>query len=147
MKMLKFLLVPMFTLALTACSSTGQLDLSKLPNIANLATTGITNPVTATNVYQVKQGYAAALQLMVSYRNYCWETDYKTLMADPIRKPVCSQRRAVVRGMQQAEANAKLAIGKLDQFVSQYPTLDASALVAAATQAVSAFQASVPKTN
>jgi len=147
MKMLKFFVVPLLALTLTACGTTGGLNLPtlNLPQIANAITNGVPDPVTATNVYQIKQGYAAALQLMVSYRNYCYETNYATLMADPIRKPICQNRRSVVRAMQSAEAKAKQAVGAVDTFVTQHPTLDASALIAAASQAVAAFKLTVPR--
>lgn len=140
--MKRYLIAPVLALTLLVGGcATG----SKLDNLIQAVTTTITNPVGATDIYRVKNAYAAALQLVVGYREYCWSRPYAVLMADPISKPICERRRAVVRAAQSARRNARGAINAAEQFVANNPTLNAASAVSAAWQAVTDFQNSVPR--
>lgn len=115
-----------------------------LGDIISLANAQIANPITATNVYQVKNGYAAALQISADWRQYCFSMKYKVLMEDPIARPVCSKRRAVVRAIKTYGPVAGKAVQDAEAFVAQHPTLDASAVISVAMQAVAKFRAVIP---
>lgn len=116
-------------------------------SIVAVATTTITNPITSTDIYRVKNTYAAANQLVVDYRAYCWSQPYAVLMADPISKPICQNRRPAVRAAQSYRAKASFAIGQADTFTRNNPTLNAATVVNAAWAAVTAYQNSIPKIN
>jgi hypothetical protein len=64
--------------------------------------------------------------LAVEYRAYCWSKPYAVLMADPVSKPICQKRRAVVRAFQKARLNASAAIVAAQNFVASNPTLNAA---------------------
>lgn len=113
-------------------------------DIISIANAQIANPITATNVYQVKNGYAASLQIAADWRQYCFSMKYRTIMADPIAKPVCSSRRSVVRAIRTYGPVAGKAVQDAETFVAQHPTLDASAVISVAMQAVAKFRAVIP---
>lgn len=115
-----------------------------LGDMISLANAQIANPVSATNIYQAKNGYAAALELAGQWRAYCFGMTYKAIMADPVARPVCSNRRAVVRSIKTYGPPAGRAIADAEAFVSQHPTLDASVVISAAVQAVAKFRAIIP---
>lgn len=143
--MKRLLLVPtlfLALLALPACSSTGGPDFGKLLSVV---TNPIANPVSATDIYRVKNVYAASLELMAKYRQACWSKPYAQLMADPILKPTCQSRRPAVRAMQAAQVTAATAIGLAEAFVRDHPTLDATAIIGAAMTAATAFQNTMPR--
>lgn len=125
-------------LALPGCAGT------KTGDLISAATTTITNPVKAVNVYQVKNAYAATLQLAVSWREYCYSKPYAALMTDPVAKPVCQSRRRVVRAVQSAQPKAASAIRTAENFVRNNPTLNATSVISAAWDAVAAFRSAVP---
>lgn len=108
------------------------------------AYTAITSPKT---IYDVKNAYAAGDTLVINYRKYCWSQSYATILADPIAKPICQNRRSVVRTAQSARLQASNAIAKAQTFIAQNPTLDASAVIAAAWNAVLAFKNNIPTVN
>jgi hypothetical protein len=112
--------------------------------IVSAVTTTVNNPVGNTDIYRIKNAYAAALELAVQYRSYCWSAPYATLMADPVAKPVCQHRRAVVRAVQKGKANAHAAIVAAQNFVRDNPTLNAATAIGAAWTAVTDFQNAVP---
>lgn len=127
---------------LAGCAGLGE---TKLGLAVKAVTTTIVNPVGTTDIYRVKNAYAAALELAVEYRRYCWSKPYAVLLADPVSKPVCANRRAAVRFAQSAQRNAGGTIAAAENFVANNPTLNASTLVAAAWQAVTDFQNAIPK--
>jgi hypothetical protein len=137
--MKRILLLPLMLLALSvsACGTIG--------NIANIATTTVTNPVDAVDIYRLKNTYAASLELMVKYREYCWSKPYAALMADPVAKPTCQSRRPAVRAMQSAQLNARKAVVAAEDFARNYPTLNAATAIAAAWSAVTTFQNTLPR--
>lgn len=107
-------------------------------------TTPITNPVSRTDIYRVKNVYAATLELAVKYREYCWSRPYRVLMADPVASRVCQSRRAVVQTIQRTQVKAKVAINRADAFVRSNPTFTAAAAISEAWAAVREFQNAVP---
>lgn len=109
-------------------------------DVVRAVTTTINNPVGDTNLNQVKNGYAVALQLTIDYRKYCWQAPYVTLMADPVAGPVCKNRRAVVRAAQNAKARAKAAIVAAQNFIADNPTLNAATAIGAAMKAVTDYR-------
>ncbi len=137
--MKRILLVSILALALAGCA-----QLSQIGGFISTATTTITNPITSVDIYRVKNVYAATLQLVVDYRKYCWDRPYAILIADPIAKPVCQNRRAVIRTAQAAQLKAGSAVRSADNFVTNNPTLSAATVVSAAWAAVTDFQNAVP---
>lgn len=118
--------------------------ISDIFKAANAATVTIENPVDDVDIYRVKNAYAAALEVAAEYRRYCWARPYAVLLVDPVSKPVCERRRAVVRAFQSAQAKAKMAIDMADRFVVENPTINAISVVRAAWDAVQQFRAVVP---
>lgn len=139
--MKRILLLPVFllSLALAGCAGTNVGD------FLTAATSTVTNPVSAVDIYRVKNVYAASLQIMVKYREFCWSKPYAALMADPVAKPTCQNRRAAVRVMQTAQIDAHNAISAAETFVRNNPTLNAATAISAAWTAVTAFQNTLPR--
>lgn len=137
--MRKMILAAAMALALAGC----DLTTSVLQGGGSLTAT-VQNPVGSVDIYRVKQGYAAAMELVLDYRRYCWARPYAVLMADEFAKPICRHRRQVVRTAQSARVKAATSIKVADDFVRANPTLSAVSVLGAAWNAVSAFQASVP---
>jgi len=95
------------------------------------------NPISSVTLYQVKNVYAIGLQLVVDYRNYCWARPYAVLMADPVAKPLCQNRRANVRAAQSAKAVAKKAVNTAE-------AIGTSDVITVAWNAVNVFKNAVP---
>lgn len=136
--MKRFLILCAVALSLSGCAGT------KVGDLLQAATTTIANPIGVNDIYRVKNAYAAALELAVEYRRYCWERPYAALMADPVSKPVCQNRRAVVRFAQSSSLKARRAIRSAETFVANNPTLNAATAIDAAWRAVTEFQRAVP---
>lgn len=134
MRMLKPLLLVM-ALSLGACQTTSNPFQS------------VTNPVTNLDIYRVKNTYAATLQLAKDWRTYCWSKTYKAIMADPVAKPVCQNRRQTVRQIQKYQPVAGSAVAKADAFVKANPTVSAVSLIGPAWDAVTALQNVIPRVN
>lgn len=139
MKRILLLPVMLLSLALAGCAGTNVGD------FLTAATSTVTNPVSAVDIYRVKNVYAASLQIVVKYREFCWSKPYAALMADPVAKPTCQNRRAAVRTMQAAQINARNAINSVETFVRNNPTLNAATAISAAWTAVTAFQNTLPR--
>lgn len=137
--MKRLLILPVMLLVLAGCAQVGS--------VISTATKTVTNPVTQVDIYRVKNVYAATLELAVKYREYCWSQPYAALMADRIARPVCQDRRLIVRRMQTAQVKARSAINSADNFARQNPTVNAYTAVSAAWAAVTDFQNTVPKVN
>jgi hypothetical protein len=135
------LLVIPLALALAGCQTTD------LTNLLPAVTAPIVNPITGVNIYQIKNVYAATLQLATDYRTYCYSKPYAAIMADPIAKPICQNRRAIIRNIQLAQAKASSAVKSADAFVQNNPTFTTSTALDAAWKAVTDFQSAVPKIN
>lgn len=141
--MRRFLLLPVMLIALAVGGCAG----TTVGDLFSAATSTITNPVSSVDIYRVKNVYAATLQLVVDYRKYCWSAPYVDLMSSPISRPICKDRRAVVRVAKAAQLKAGSAIRSADNFVRSNPTLNAAGVVAAAWRAVTDFQNAVPRVN
>lgn len=142
--MKRILLIPALLLALAVSACTNGPNLGALLNIA---TSTVTNPVNAVDIYRVKNVYAASLELAKQYRTSCWSKPYAAILADPVLGTVCKNRRATVRAMQAAQLKAASAIDSAQTFVADNPTLNAASVIAAAWSAVTAFQSAVPATR
>lgn len=138
--MKKLILVVALSLALAGCGAG-----TKVGQIIDAATTTVTNPVDAVQIYRVKNVYAVSLELMAKYREYCWSKPYAVLMADPVAKPTCQSRRPAVRAMQAAQINARKAIDAAEDFARNYPSLNAATVISVAWEAVTAFQNTMPR--
>ena len=130
-------------LALTGCATTGP----QIGDIGKVLTSTIDNPVSGVDIYRVKNTYAAALELAVEYRTYCWSKPYAVLMVDPVARPICERRRPIVRAIQAGKAKAKAAVITAENFVANNPTLNAASVIGAAWQAVTDFQSAIPATK
>lgn len=126
------------SLTLGGCAGT------KLGDLWQKATADFANPVDRTDIHRAELAYAAALELAVEYRRYCWSAPYATLMADPVARPICEKRRAAVRLMQRYRRIAGVALGEAQQFVANNPTLSAAGIVGAAWSAIDNFQRAIP---
>lgn len=140
--MRKLAIAGAIALALTVGGCSGA---AKVADLVSAVTTPIKNPVDRVDIYRVKNVYAATLSLSVDYRAYCWSKPYRALMADPVAKPLCKSRRAVVRKIQSADNKAHFAIRKAERFVQNNPTVTAATVISAAWTAVRQFQNAVPR--
>ena len=140
--MKRYLLIPLLAgaLALSACSGT----LQKAGQVVDAVTQTIVNPLGDVDIYRVKNVYAAGLQLEVDYRDYCWSKPYAALMADPIARPVCRNRRPNVRAIQAGARHASNAIRVAERFIRDNPSGNAVSYVSAAWTAVQDFRATIP---
>lgn len=134
--MRKIVLAVTLALSLAGCGHFGD--------VFKLVTASIDNPISGVDIYRVKNTYAAALEIAAEYRRYCWSASYKVLMSDPVAKPLCQKRRAVVRAIDSADDKASAAIGAAESFVAKNPTISAITVIGAAWDAVTAFKASIP---
>lgn len=130
-------------LALTL-SLGGCLTLSELGSTIQFATSSVNNPVSATNIYQIKNAYAASAELAVEYRRYCWSAPYANLMADPVASRLCRSRRPVTRAIMAADQKAFFAVSAAENFVTANPTLSAVSVISAAVKAVTDFRNVIP---
>jgi hypothetical protein len=137
----RLLLIPLLLagLALGGCLQT-------FGEVTRAVTTTIANPVGGKNIYQAKLVYASALEIAVKYREYCYSRPYASLMADPVAKPICQNRRPNVRALQSARWKASAAIRTADNFVRNNPTLNATSAIGAAWAAVTDFQSLAART-
>jgi hypothetical protein len=103
-----------------------------------LPTASVTNPVTPMSLYDLKATYAIAQAGADTYiQRYrdgfrCTKTRLESVTN------LCSRRSIVVK-MQDADRKAGIALGRVEVFVRDNPTIDASAVLAAAQSAVTAF--------
>lgn len=114
--------------------------------VSGCASTGsIQNPITNNDVYRLKLAYDTTLKLANAYRTECFKRTYAQIMADPIWKPVCQNRRDVVRAIQRYQPPAGTAVRKVAQFAKDNPTVSLISLLGPAWDAVTAFQNAVPR--
>lgn len=130
---MKRILIVALALSLAGCAGT----VDKI----NSVYTAVTSPTT---IYQVKNAYAAGDQLVIDYRKYCWSKPYAAIVTDPVAKPLCQNRRAIVRTAQSARAKASAAIKQAEAFIASNPTLNAGSVISAARSAVTAYRNTVP---
>lgn len=135
---------PLLAALLAACLAGCASLPGPLGDAIRVVSTTIANPVNQTDIYRAKNTYAATLELAAEYRRYCWSRPYAALLADPVARPICERRRAVVRAFQSARGNAGAALVAAENFIADNPTLNAASAVSAAWKAITDFQSSVP---
>lgn len=112
--------------------------------IIRAATGTFVNPVGQINIYQVKEGYAAVLEVADGWRDYCWPTSpfksYADLMKDPISRTLCQNRRNTLRIINAADDKAFDALTRAEKFIIANPTVNAAAIVSEAWAAVQDFK-------
>lgn len=140
MKLNRILLVPLLALALFASGCAGN-PLGRIGDAIHAATSVVTDPV---NIYRVKLTYGAALDVANAWRETCWGKPYAELVAAPVTKALCQNRRATLRALQRADLSAQAAIASAEQFAQASPQ-NAAAAITAAWNAVIAFQSAIPK--
>ena len=98
------------------------------------ACASIQNPVSRNQLYGIEAAYGVALSAAVGYRNLplCHRGESPTLYN------ICAQR-SVILALQAADRKAEVAIAEANDFVRNYPTLNAAQAIQAASNAVAAF--------
>lgn len=137
-------IVAVLSLALLLVGCAGTRTTIGFGDFVKAVTTTVDNPISGVDIYRVKNTYAAAGELVVEWRRYCWSAPYATLIKDPLARPVCSGRRETLRIIQSADNKAFAAIAAADRFVAENPTLNAASAISAAWQAVTTFQSAIP---
>ncbi len=90
------------------------------------------NPVSENNIYVIRAGYdAVVLPWLAAYVQLPRCAAGTTISV----RNVCSEV-AIIRKAQKADRNVELALDKAEAFVVAHPTLNASALISAATAAI-----------
>lgn len=89
----------------------------------------VSTPTTRNALYGAVNGYGVALAAASTYKNLCVQQ-----LADKGCRPR-------VLAMQKADAKASARIDAANKFIKTYPTVDASNLIAAASDAVTEFKA------
>ncbi len=143
MKTPRILISTALALALVSCGPAREVA-EFVGKATTSLTTTITNPLGPVDIYRVKNAYAASLQLAADYRSYCWSKSYAAIVADPISKVACENRRAIVRAMQRTSSNASGAIRVADKFIRDNPNGNAISYVSSAWDAVQSFRSSIP---
>lgn len=133
--MKRFLVAACLALSLGACA--------QLQNAVGIATTSVSNPISLNQLAAVESSYAAILSVAVKYRRLPLCRTGETEFSGPT---LCARRSVVVQ-IQSANRTAHAAILTARNFVRRNPTVDASAVIAAAVDAVSRFRAVVPTTG
>jgi hypothetical protein len=134
----------MLVVALAIATSVGGCAGTKVGDFISSATSTITNPVKASDVYAAKNAYAIASEFAAEYRRYCYSKPYKVLLADPVAKPICQSRRDVIRKIQRAEANVEIAVARAEKFIRENPTLNAAAVIGGIWDALDAYRSATP---
>lgn len=133
-----------FAVALCLAGCAGS-QTTSIGDLIKLGTTGVQNPVSSTNIYQLQLAYAAALQVSVDYRNYCYSKSYEEILKDPVMRAVCEYRRRVLTQIQKYRPKAGSAVRSAEAFVFANPTVSAAGVLDDAWKAVTDFQNAVPR--
>lgn len=150
MRVMKLLFAGLLALTIASCTNAQRGDLGGL-----LGGGVVVNPVSSVDIYRIKNVYGATLELVIKWREYCGipagapaaTRSYASLMADPIAKPVCTNRRGTLLKIQKVQAKAGAAIRYADDWVRQNPNVSATSVIGPAWDAVTAFQQIVPRVN
>lgn len=115
-----------------------RLLVSALVALSVSACATLQNPINLTRLAQVESAYGIALSLAVGYYqlykiNRCTTTHLESATN------ICARRSVVVK-LQQADRTAQISLQAARKFVNDNPTLDAGALIDAASLAVDAFR-------
>src|SRR5436190_22597327 len=103
-----------------------------------LPTATVKNPVLPASLYDVKATYAIAQSGAVAYIDRYRQGHRCTTTALESPANLCSRRSVVIK-LQNADRTAQIALGRVDAFIRDNPTIDASAVIYAAQSAVTAF--------
>lgn len=103
-----------------------------------LPTASVANPVTPMSLYDLKASYAIAQAGADTYVQRYRDGFRCTKTRLESGTNLCSRRSIVVK-MQDADRKAGIALGRVDIFIRDNPTIDASAVLSAAQSAVTAF--------
>lgn len=141
--MRRLLILPFLLAALSLAG--GCTTFSTVGSVVSTVTATIDNPIDTVDIHRARIVYNGILELAVGYRRYCWSRPYSELMKDSIAKPLCRNRRAVVRKLKAADDRAFAALTKAEAFVRDNPTINAATMVRAAWDAVTVFQRAVPR--
>lgn len=128
-------------LALGGCGTVGDVVSRVGAGIAQ----GVPNPITQVDIYRVRNTYAASLEAAAAWRTYCYARPYAVLIRDPIARPICQDRRSVIRRLQDARPRVASAVRIADDFVTRNPTLDASTALRTAWDAIAWMQGMIPQ--
>lgn len=129
---MRFFVVALLALSLGACAT--MPDGTKI----FLPTASVKNPVTSTSLYDVKATYVIAQAGAVAYIDrYRAGHRCTTTALESVTNP-CSRRSVVIK-LQNADRTAQIALGRVDAFIRDNPTIDASSVISAAQSAVGAF--------
>lgn len=142
--MKRYLAILVVALSLGGCAGTPFGD------AVRVATTEFRNPVTPTNIYQVKIAFAAGQDLVTRYQRDCFGGDLPPypvtvlkIKADPILSVQCAHRVSRYKAMKGAENKAYNAIVQADEFISRNPSGNVAMYIAAAWKAVTDYRAKV----
>lgn len=130
------------SIGVSGCAGTPPGDLLRA------ATRQIANPVTPTNIQQVKIAFAAGQDLVQRYQQDCFGSDLPpypvnlaVIKADPILAVQCKHRVSRWNAMRDAEDKAYNAIVVADQFIARNPSGNAATYISAAWKAVTDYRA------
>lgn len=142
--MRRFLILSLMLAAfiLTSCGP-------KVGEFIAAATTPFANPITATNIDQVKLGYAGAEALMLEYYDKCFGADGKKtvaeIKADAVLVVLCKRRISRWYAMKAADNRAYVLTRAADKFIANNPQGNAVSYISAAWKAVNDFKAQTSK--
>lgn len=142
LRTIRFAIAIAAALTLSACAGGTP---KTVTDLFRIGTATIVSPVDSGNIFQIKAAYNVALNAANQWRDTCWSKPYAELMKSAITRTLCSNRRQVLRAIQQNEPKAFAAITAASTFVTNNPTLNASTLISAAWTAFQTYQASIPK--
>lgn len=103
-----------------------------------LPTASVKSPVTPISLYDIKATYVIAQAGADAYIQRYRDGHRCTKIALESVTNICSRRSIVVK-LQNADRTAQIALGRVDAFIRDNPTIDASSIIAAAQSAVGAF--------
>ncbi len=129
--------------ALTGCITVDPNEKSVLQGGTSITAT-IDNPVTSQNPYQARLTLNLAVTAANRWSAYCWRRPYEQIMADPIAKPICQNRRSVRTALLAAGEKADRLIKRASDFVRANPKVSAVGLVDDAWAAVNEFRSQIP---
>lgn len=117
---------------------------NRVTSVITAATSTFANPVGEVDIYRAKNLYLATLKLANGWREYCWSKPYASIVADPVMRPACENRRATVRALQTANLNAAAGWRSAETFIRNNPSGNAVSYITAAWKAVNDFKNAVP---
>lgn len=129
--MRRFFLVAAMALSLAGCATTG-----------GALTLSTSNPVKVNQLAAVEAGYGAALSVALKYKHLpLCKTGTNELSG-----ALCARRSVIVK-IQSANRVAHASVVTARNFVRQHPTVDATAVISTAMDAVSQFRAAIPSSG